>query len=230
MESKLTYSTKDIVFGNKIITDIERFPSNGLVARWTFENSLTDMIGGYTLTSDSNTISRYRISKIGNGLYSANNLTQYSYWNTTNTTLLNILSGRNPFTTSSFVFAFTNIWVLGAYPLISGLICNNGYYLGIDNANSNTFYYYPRSGGSIVILTGNTSGWYHLVLRYDGSVTTCFINNIIVYSATETASISISDLGLEGQGQTTITDNTYLYNRALSDSEVAQLWNGGWGI
>ncbi len=91
--------------------------------------------------------------------------------------------------------------------------------------------FYPSSKGLTV------GEWYHLVLIKDGTAfTKIYVNSELVMNRTtncfNNASKSFSRIGntLSGQGSLGIIDDVAIWNRAISDSEVSEIYNAGNGL
>ena len=73
---------------------------------------------------------------------------------------------------------------------------------------------------------GATSGqWYHVVARYNGSYVALFINSILIAQSQESLDLLLNELYL---GLSISVDTSFagarIYNRALTDAEIGQLY------
>jgi trimeric autotransporter adhesin len=85
------------------------------------------------------------------------------------------------------------------------------------------------------VISKNT--WYHFVIQYDGSKIYFYLNSILVDSASantpgisSSTEIRYNEIGIdyartEGRGFNGAIDNVRLYNKALTDQEVLNLYN-----
>jgi hypothetical protein len=207
-------------------------PQSGLVASWGFEGSVIDSINGYTLSNFDNyggatPVIGYRSGKILNGINNAASLQSYGYLNSTNSTLRNYFAGRNPFTASSWIYSNNAAGQEVGGPFSGDAI------LGIA-WGGNSLVYYDRNGTSHALLGASLVGWHHIVTTYDGTIEKAYVDNVEKYSATNTTSVTISDIGFElfkdSGVDIKIIDQAYIWNRALNTSEISTLWNNGNGL
>lgn len=115
-----------------------------------------------------------------------------------------------------------------------------------DNCTGNYLCFAVRIGGVYKFAQYNTSNltagsWYHLVGTYDGNSLNLYVNGVLVATAPATGAIQYAVnnhlcIGYEPSSTTCSVDNhvkgvmddVRIYNRALSTSEVQQLYvNGG---
>lgn len=126
-------------------------------------------------------------------------------------------------------------------------ILTNNYVLSITSANGATIYaglayalassngIFRVSGGNVAPANGISSGWNHMVGIYDGVNAKYYWNGALLASAAKTgADLSNAALVCVGaQGSTSALSGLAqlcgVWNRALSDGEIAQLYNGGYG-
>lgn len=78
--------------------------------------------------------------------------------------------------------------------------------------------------------------WYHVVITYDGSDATAYLDNVSKFSGAKAnnAATRSNIFGAESEPSSGWYDGTLdelgIWNRTLSAGEVGQLWNGGTGI
>ncbi len=147
-------------------------------------------------------------------------------------------------TLSAWVYPFNsaqNAAIAG--PWDSGAATDNAYliYLGQDAASNKFGFYIEQSNGTRVNVlpttTFNANRWYHVVGVADGSVLRMYINGVDTGATTPyngtlnttTTNFYIGKLNASGgnyffKGK---IDDVRIYNRALSASEVKQLYNLG---
>ena len=119
-----------------------------------------------------------------------------------------------------------------------------------DNSNHKAFDMYRTSGGNLVFNIYNdggegvanscsscvteTNSWYHVVGVFDGSNTKIYVNGVLKNTNTnasiDLANVTSSSLffGCESGGSSCINgvvDDMRLYNRALSQTEIVELYN-----
>jgi hypothetical protein len=205
------------------------YPTNGLIARWTFDSSnLVDSYGGHDLTA-SGTIT-YIAGKVNTGSYAVGT---YAYNNDAST--IGCINGFATFTTAYWAKSGD-----GNNSSMAHWACSNG------NVWDNTVFQVCWWGGTLLICRtsgscatpaqpATISNWHHYAIQYDAS------KNISVYldGSFSTAYTNVNQivgatsfrLFQRGNGQSnTYLDQFYLYNRAITASEISQLYNGGVGI
>lgn len=205
----------------------------GLLTYHTGDNTPNDALGvaNGTLTNGAT----YATGKINNG-FSLDGVNDYVD--------LGAVSAYN-FGTSDFSISFWINW--GASGPNKAIFSIGGYAttdLSLSiYANSDKISVWRRaSGGSYSLIGDTTAGtinintWYNVVLRRNGSTIDVFINNT-KYTLTTGASYSLGNstgtcmigengYGLYYQGK---VDELGVWSRALSDSEVTELYNSGSG-
>ena len=105
------------------------------------------------------------------------------------------------------------------------------------------FFVFPTTNGGWFDVTGvqlNDGNWKHVVFVYNGSTTRFFVDNQQVFSREQTG-LTVADQngvpftigGLDDDSSRSFLgdmDAVGIWNRALSDSEVAALYNSGNGL
>lgn len=209
------------------------YPTDNLVARWTFNETLTDEINNVTLTSNSSPV--YSDGKIGKCITSG----FYLYKNG-DPTIYNCFLGRQAYTISMW-FKTTNT---NQALLVVGPGTNLSYGL-MTAISSNGMFYYSRirfgvSHDALQTTTQyNDNQWHHAVISYDDNIMKMWVDKDDYYTQSSTGySVERTEFYLGRFNASGVAspifsgamDNIYLYNRALTDDEVAQLWNNGNGI
>lgn len=200
------------------------YPTSGLCYRWTFDSSLIDEITGLTLNRFLSSVG-YSSGKVNNAVYCSifGNL---SILQSQDSNLLSKLNGTNKYTISYWVFVDKT----HASQSEANFMIGSDYLSSIQIYNDTTnVHFCDREGGDNTGMTYNT-GWYHFVLRYDGSYSRFFINTTSVYYVYNPSSYTTLNMIQLSCGYYSRFDQFYIYNRDLSDSEILQLYNGGMGI
>jgi hypothetical protein len=230
-----------------LVTDITNYQlaqvssslDNGLVTKWSFDEgsgtTASDSVGGNngTLTGGPS----WATGKVGGAISLSGAGNQYI-------SLPNLSLGTNPFTVSAWV---NPVSVAGkSYNYGAGIISNTNseslgdFYLGV-NSQGAVFFYNNRTGGNdstgvsytqidTNIVPLNT--WTLITAIWDGTSKRIFVNGV------EKTGLSNKSLGTNNGSKHTIglwsalstysfnglVDDVRLYNRALSVSEVSQLY------
>jgi hypothetical protein len=142
------------------------------------------------------------------------------------------------FTTPFTISAWVKTSVTGAYQfIVSDWGGSGGYCLGMTDTGYLDF----EVGGSAYVTSGttiNSNAWVHVVGVWNGTDVICYVNNAkttgsalasftYVNDAGERFEIGRRRAGLYWNGS---IDEVGVWNRALSDSEVSQLYNSGTGL
>lgn len=202
-------------------------PIDGLVARYCFDGSLNDSVGGFHLTG---------FGSIGYGEGISGLAVQFLTGSSTafvnSSTLSNYFVWNNPYTVS--------LWV----NIPSGIEAfkNSSGELGLSNPSlfvSDLYTSFRRSVyGNTVDLKGDPVSlnvWNHIVISYDGTVMRLYVNHES-WSAVHTASTYdsgytyiklVGSIYPNGFG---LIDQVRIYNRCLEDSEIEMLRSekGAW--
>lgn len=197
------------------------YPTNGLISYFNFDDNLVDQ-QGYAKNGVGNAI--FAPGKIGNGL-SFNGTDQQM-----------VLSPKVPQPNDKISLAF---WVNPA---------NEGNFLmgnqDVSNLISDDFYMLLYQGSihfAIEIPSQSDQGpsvnyllneWNHIVATFDGTEAKIYINGVLGDSQNVSTSITGFNkniiLGRQDQVQNYwqgLIDELYIYNRALTQAEVTQLYN-----
>jgi len=216
------------------------FPTDGLVARWQFEDDLTDSWGSYDLTGNS-TIT-YDTGLVGEAFDSLNN--RYLY--TTASAVYSLFSGTNAHSLSFWIKkirAYTTaevscVWsatVSGGYNNAMQVYEDSGGFVMWRRQTSDTLSF---AQSDIDLFDGE---WHHIVRTYNGTLFRCVADGDIGgdgdKSKTTTAAGGAMDrmgVNVRGTSQYVGDNNTfdqmYIYDRALDNSEILALYNSGSGI
>jgi len=223
--------------------------NQGLMAYYPFNGNALDSSGNgnnpsfnnATLTTDrfGNANSAYYFN--GNGSYmqipaslslDTGSSVSLSFWVKINDFYTGACSGnyvicKGP-DNANYLAAFSNL----AYENTIGVsVCN----VPADTANE-SFYGLAVGNTTPTIHTGS---WYHVVITYDGNISSLYVNNHLVIAQAETVTHSTSDLFLGRYSDISRTpywlngvlDDIRIYNRALDSAEVQSLYHqGGFGI
>jgi len=227
------------------------FPIDGLVARWQFEDNLNDSFNSYTLSGTSN----YRDGKVGR----ARNFVGNNKVTSSNATLIALADNNNSLSVSMWInpdafdrrcyfsidgansSPYKRFWILRGWE-------NR---LEFERYRANTMSNAGGVGCGIDAVL-DTSTWSHICYVYKGDDSTAgrylypYVNGQLKDLITNTAwnahkmktmgTGSTLELTVGGNRQGNVPqfsggiDQVYVYNRALSASEVSQLYNGGAGI
>lgn len=222
---------------------IQPAPSSGLLSYWTFDaktidwgsNSISDISGNgntgtmVSMTSGGNQIAGKRaqalffdgnvdsISLASNPVTSVSNPSSVCSWANTND-----ISASTGGYNQTILNLYTN--------------SNNGIHIG-NVANSGSFFASYRSGGvyygaqsTVQVFSNNT--WVHVCYVWNGSGITLYANGVSIASTTNSDSAGTvntigahNDLG-DGAWSGSI-DDLRIYNRALSLTEIKQIYQSG---
>ena len=237
----LIKDNKVVFYDNKIaFYDLKfkpgEYPTNGLLARWMFNGDLTDSYNSFDLTyvdlgsaSPSYTtghVSAQAISfNMDGGAYQsdASIVGTFTTWKPSTTAWWQkVLLPYGDWANISFEIS-------RSYDSDQDMRCNNGTTGGGTGTISRKWY--------SLITHALPSTWNHYVLRVStGSICDVFINNILVGTIPYATISSPTRLGwgyrVEASGSKFkgYINAAYVYNRAISDDEVAQLYNNGNGV
>lgn len=223
------------------------YPTDGLIARWTFDSTLGNSYGRpITLGIKTGTVD-FSTGKIGNcavfdgtdGVY------------TNDTSILSIFQARNTWTVAFWgvmdasrtgsgqhyfwscsknadQYPFTRSQVSS---IAGGLDINTARFQSSPAINQNTT---PVSKPGPV-------NWFHFASTFDGTRVKDYLNGSLVGTSgddTDNMGTSNNEFGIGYRPQSSNNlfkligkiDTMYVYNKALSQSEIEQLYNGGSGI
>jgi hypothetical protein len=229
MKNKILLLTFGLIFTTQMIyAQVPSFvPSNGLVGYWPFSGNANDQSGnnlngnvtGASLAAD-------RFGNLGKA-YTFLNGNQFITLpappsNTfTNTMSYSLWYKEVPNTNYVNIFNTTNNKALVLNPNASGIRANDGNSFGLD-ANSSAL---------------SVNGWKHICVVYVGQVISIYLNGILINSGTtgfpaiiqynSTQSIVGSTYLMGGQYPFSgLIDDIAIYNRALTQQEITNLFNG----
>ena len=210
------------------------FPSTGLLAYYTADNTPNDALGTYNGTLVNG--ATYGTGIINQG-FSLDGVNDY------------VDLGVNPqydFGTNDFTFSIWAYWTINrAYNAIFDIGdyfgTNNSFCLYANSSQKLDLWYRNSSGSYFEIGTTGTgtfviNTWNHVVVRRTSNTIDIFINNVKYnLSTTFTAPLGNatgdSKIGYNGYGFFIgKLDEFAAFNRALSDSEVTELYNSGAGL
>ena len=202
-------------------------PSNGLVGYWPFSGNANDL-GGNNLTGSVTgaSLAADRFGNLGKA-YSFLNGNQFITLpappsNTfTNTMSYSLWYKEVPNTDYVNIFNTTNNKALVLNPNANGIRANDGNSFGLD-ANSSAL---------------RVNGWKHICIVYVGQVINIFLNGVLINSGTtgfpaiiqynSTQSIVGSTYLMGGQYPFSgLIDDIAIYNRALTQQEITNMYNG----
>jgi hypothetical protein len=233
--------------------------SSGLAAFYPFTGNANDVGGsGLNGTVSNATLTSDRFGN-PNCAYFYNGSTSYiNYGNILNS----VYAGTgNKFSVSVWIKPFANAAASGILTKDADGACSEGqqqFVLSVYNNKIMVIYMSALGGGNAVYATGNmtvtdTSHWYHVVMLYDGTVTSSLGRvNIYVDNTLNTISAALPMTGTLGNIQagtaamgsgTTLTsagtqcaapgytyhgkiDDIRIYNRLLNASEIDAIYNG----
>jgi hypothetical protein len=210
------------------------WPTDGLVARWTFEDTMYDTINNIIFETGGAGYPTYSAGgKIGKYLKAGSS--PYYIASTSNSLITNNLKTAHAYTTSNWIKIDNGNADYSNY--IGSIGADDGMHQICDNSGSasNKLAYWARNNSGSSKLWESTftltfGQWYHLVVRWDGTTTTVFVDNTSVFSANESANTMPGNNFTIATGYYAGMDLAYFYSKALSDAEVAQLYNSGNGI
>lgn len=205
-------------------------PPSGLVGWWRGESNTVDSVAGNNGTTNA---VGFATGEVGTA-FSFNGVNQYV--EITNSPALDL---TNDFTLEAWVN-------LRGYSANDSLVimgkdcpfCFVQYALGMDNVNGQwVFDSLLGHGNSYTVLTGATTvqadSWYHVAMTFDGSTLKLYVNGALDGSVAGTPPSPTTQPFVIG-GLTSgpfnfngLVDEVSVYNRALTDAEVAQIYGAG---
>ena len=213
-------------------TIFAQVPTSGLVAYYPFNNNLYDLIGGRNGTSAGT--EAYYTDRWGN--------TNACYDVVDNSNHI-MLPNDNWVNGDYSVSAWVNVKQIASFPRLYDF--GNGY--GINNAvgklshsgngcPSLEYYASSTNDGSYYLSTTSftTNTWAHIVYVFSGVTMKIYMNNVLIgtYSGMHIPESIYRTSNKIGGSNAPMHDDTYayiddfrLYDRAISDPEVAQLYN-----
>jgi hypothetical protein len=213
-----------------VIKDVDEVPKTGLVAFYPFNGNANDESGnGHNASVFGATLSTDRHNK-ANSAYEFDGINDYI----------------NTFSTFDYGSRTVSLWVKpyeihNAYPDNSNVIGQNSISLtyGAIVVQFDGGVLYNNAGGSnnYDVLAYNNiveNNWYHMVLIRNGSHTLYYINGefvLLSIAGTDGAISGANPLFIIGAGRSTTSqffagkvDDIAIYNRVLSESEIALLY------
>jgi len=189
-------------------------PQAGLISYFNFDDNLKDQ-KGYT-TDGVKTGTPPYIAGVKGKAVSFNGIDQKIVFSP-KISLIN-----NSFTVSLWVKDETDD---GSKFFMTG----NGFYIS-TSANNITFSMNTQGNTLAVLGPNSLNQWTHIVSIYDGINMSIYINGVLANSKNNPGSIAGFDSGFSLGGHqatywTGSIDQLYIYNRALSQAEVTQLYN-----
>lgn len=126
------------------------------------------------------------------------------------------------------------LWKTNAYGVALGLAA-----VGIESGKIGFAIYSGGSWHSVSsTTTPQTGNWYHVVASYDGSFLRLYVNNILENEVSFSGGIATNGYSVVIGGQPSggvrsyhgLMDEAGIWNRALPESEIDELYNSGAGI
>lgn len=217
--------------------------TSGIVAYYAYTaGNGTDSVNAYTSSASGSVTFGAPYGKLGPGIFV-----------TSNTGYMDLPSQVYS------LFSSTNAWSVSLWGSFPGL-ASAGHLFGVNtngsyqcyganlnaNADGSVTGYHGNCTNTETIFNTNTgvissSGWYHIVLTFDGGSTyKIYVNAVDKQTASGRSytsstmtkgqvGVSIYSGGTEGGGDRYI-DEVAFWNRALSQAEVTELYNTGVGI
>ena len=225
------------------VDDSPSYPTDGLLARYTFDNTLADDYGSNDLSSIDSANWSYGIGKIGQCASVGGGDELEVTLATTATEIKELFYNTTPWTLN---FWHRSAWDESAW---RSLWCSReadttnmtlnmmrpGDIKAQYNRGGVDFIQWENQGINDIMFDGD---WHMMTMRYDGTTLYWDYDNGTVYSQTLGGT---EDLGTtaEGlyfgkarglEGYPFALDLLYVYNKKISDVEMAELWNGGAGV
>ncbi len=218
----------------------QNYPTNGLVGFWGFESSF--------LSNNNIPLTRSDI-EVGSFVSDRQDRSE-SAFNINGALKLSLDASTYPATKpnniSISVWIMPNIANCGYYPILAkqGNLDNtfNAFTLGLVNNKDNPLKseVYGQIGidgviykvGKLTDLALINNVWTHLVLTYDGTDIKLFMNNTLLESKTKVGVIDFSKANTEqvyGSDYNGLFDDLAIYNKALSTTEITQLFTATTG-
>lgn len=220
---KIYLSTLLILFAIKIFGQA---PTNGLVAYYPFNGDAQDAVGANHGIVSGATITTDRFGQI-NKAYNFDGNDYISIGN-------KIISG-NQITLSTWFFSNGQNLGIGQHLISTGNQNDYGFQL---NSNAELIGYLYTGNSTYNQLNGNlvSIGWNHAVLKYDGALAKLYINGVLKTQKNVSGNIDSWQQDFLAFGVYYLNgvptnsffngkiDDIRIYNRALTDTEVQQLY------
>ena len=222
------------------------YPTDGLIARWTFDSTLGNSYGRpITLAIKTGTVD-FSTGKIGNcAVFDGTNGVY-----TNDTSILTIFQARNQWSVSFWGVMDASrtgsgqhyFWSCSKnadqYPYTRSQVASIADGLDINTVR---FQSSPKINQTTPVSKPGPVNWFHFASTFDGTRVKDYLNGSLVGTSgddTDNMGTSNNEFGIGYRPQSSNNifkligkiDTMYVYNKALSSSEVAQLWNGGKGI
>jgi hypothetical protein len=222
------------------------YPTDGLLARWTFDSTLGDSAGGNkTLILKKGAVA-YDTGKVGNCLKCDGDDGVY----TADASIMTIFQARNTWSVSFWGVEDASRTGSGQHyfwacsknadqsPYTRSQVSSEADGLRINCAR---FQSSPAIGQYTTSVSPSPMTWFHHVSVFDGTYLWDYFNGTVNSSTagdTDNMGTSNNEFGIGYRPQSTNNlfcligkiDSLYVYNRVLTASEVSQLYNGGAGI
>lgn len=207
-------------------------PSTNLVAYYPFDSSANDVTGKYNLTATGNPT--YVPGKFGNAVYFNNNANAYATQYLFNTSLGSTVLTGGPITVSFWFNLASN--VTGSYQPTMFTLAGGSFSANINPNNQLIIGYATKNMPNVQFFNRNNvtpSKPYHLVMMYDGTTVTAYLNNVSIGSSTQAGAwkysggLRIGDMGTVTGNKTGFNgwiDDFRVYNRALTVTEINALF------
>lgn len=218
--------------------------TDNLVSYYKLDESsgnAADSVGSNTLTNNGG--ATYSAGKINNGVSLASASSQYLQ----NATPTGLPTGSSAFSVSLWLKKTTNPGAGVKHGQVyfgtnaTRQLCYVEMDGNIGSGNQVTFATFADDINSVATLTTGT--WYHIVATYDGSVTTkLYVDGSLDTTRTLATALNIvinagglivgADYlaGAVGGYDNGMIDEVGIWSRALSSTEVSELYNGGAGL
>lgn len=245
----LKYLDKSAFFND--ILEYNVFPTSGLIGKWEFEDNIEDTLGTYDLTSTSISYDTGILGKAGS--FNGTNSECYStdvnlrrifdlqnnwsvnlwFYNTANTGIYCLFSCDGSNTPP---YKRTWIQFLNVQPFSKIDIVRRGFVIKAVEVTET----YVANRGTTNILS---NVWNHVSINYDGIKMLVYVNGLESKpDGTNNFNFSMGNTDAQttqttigGNAQNNVSqfkgyiDQVYVYNRALSFTEVNQIYNNGKG-
>ncbi len=197
--------------------------TTNLINYWKFDESsgnASDLIGGVTLTNSNVT---YVAGKINNG--ASFNGTSAQFSGTGGSSL------SQPFSLQAWIKPIGGTYIMA----FRNAGNNQNYDINLDVGSHVQVGTYNGSGGDSITssTTVSASNWYHIVAVFNGASSALYVNNVAY-----TGTINALTCGTQwyfganagASWYSGLIDECAVWTRALTATEVSQLYNGGAGL